>query len=314
MESSAVALPLTEDAYDSKSFYDGLVEHGLIVPVGVPGAFGRGAVFEDVLERFNALVTDISRDDGAQIFTFPPVIDRSLLERVHYLDSFPHLCGAIHSFFGNELQALALAERVNSGQPWGDLLGQTGVTLNPAACYPVYPSFAGTVPAEGRLVTMLNWVYRHEPSMEPTRMQSFRVREFVRVGTPEQVVEWRDMWLQRGLDLLHSLELPANADVASDPFFGRGGRMLAAGQKMQKLKFEVLVPVISLTKPTAVCSFNFHQDHFGSTFDIKTPDGNVANTACLGFGLERIVMALFKTHGFDPKAWPASVRTRLWAQ
>lgn len=312
MGTNNVAEALTEDAYDAKTFYDGLVAHGLIVPVGVPGAFGRGAVFEDVLERFNALVSDVSRNDGAQMFTFPPVIDRSLLERVHYLDSFPHLCGAVHSFFGNELQALALAERVNSGGAWGELLGQTAVTLNPAACYPVYPSFTGTVPAEGRLVTMLNWVYRHEPSMEPTRMQSFRVREFVRVGTPEQVVEWRDMWLQRGLDLLHSLELPANADVASDPFFGRGGRMLAAGQKQQKLKFEVLVPVISLSKPTAVCSFNFHQDHFGSTFDIKTEDGNVANTACLGFGLERIVMALFKTHGFDPKAWPATVRQRLW--
>jgi seryl-tRNA synthetase len=298
--------------YDPKIFYDGLVAHGLIVPVGVPGAFGRGAVFEDVLERFNALVSEVSRDDGAQVFTFPPVIDKSLLERVHYLDSFPHLCGAIHSFFGNELQALALAERAKEGGPWGEMLGQTGVVLNPAACYPVYPSFAGVIPAEGRLVTMLNWVYRHEPSMEPTRMQSFRVREFVRVGTPDQVVEWRDMWLQRGLDLLHSLQLPAKSDVASDPFFGRGGRILAAGQKQQKLKFEVLVPVISASNPTAVCSFNFHQDHFGSTFGIKTPDGEVANTACLGFGLERIVMALFKTHGFEPRDWPAAVRERLW--
>ena len=33
-------------------------------------------------------------------------------------------------------------------------------------------------------------------------MQSFRVREFVRVGTADEVVEWRDMWLQRGLKLL----------------------------------------------------------------------------------------------------------------
>ena len=130
-------------------------------------------------------------------------------------------------------------------------------------------------------------------------MQSFRVREFVRVGTPDEVVEWRDMWLQRGVDLLTSLGLPAKSDVASDPFFGRGGKILAAGQKEQKLKFEVLVPVISAEDPTAVCSFNFHQEHFGSTFDIRTQDGNVANTACLGFGLERIVMALFKTHGFD---------------
>jgi len=185
--------------------------------------------------------------------------------------------------------------------------------LNPAACYPVYPSFTGTVAKGGRLVTMMNWVFRHEPSPEPTRMQSFRVREFVRVGTPDEVVEWRDMWLQRGLDLLHSLELPATSDVAADPFFGRGGRKLAVNQKEQKLKFEVLVPVISVENPTALCSFNFHQEHFGSTFDIRTEDGNIANTACLGFGLERIVMALFKTHGFDPDRWPGTVRARLWS-
>ncbi len=298
--------------YDRDKFYEGLVRHGLIVPVGVQGAFGRGAVFEEVLERFNGLVTQISRDDRAEIFTFPPVISRDVLQKVHYLDNFPHLCGAIYSFFGKELQARQLAERVNEGKPWGDMLGMTDVVLNPAACYPVYPSFTGTVPAEGRLVTMLNWVYRHEPSPEPTRMQSFRVREFVRVGTPDQVVEWRDMWLQRGLTLLQSLGLPAKSDVAADPLFGRGGKMLSVSQKEQRLKFEVLVPVISAEDPTAVCSFNYHQEHFGSTFAIRTPDGNTANTACLGFGLERIVMALFKTHGFDPGKWPKEVRARLW--
>ena len=298
--------------YDVSKFYAGLVEHGLIVPVGVAGAFGRGAVFEDVLDRFNGLVTNLSRNDGAEVFAFPPVISRKILEKVHYLDSFPHLCGAVYSFFGKDAQAAKLSEKVNSGEPWGDMLGITDVVMNPAACYPVYPSFTGTVPKAGRLVTMLNWVYRHEPSPEPTRMQSFRVREFVRVGTPDQVVEWRDMWLQRGLDLLTSLDLPARSDVASDPFFGRGGRMLAASQKEARLKFEVVIPVISEENPTACCSFNFHQTHFGSTFDIRTEDGNVANTACLGFGLERIVMALFKTHGFNPERWPDAVRRRLW--
>jgi seryl-tRNA synthetase len=298
--------------YDVSKFYAGLVEHGLIVPVGVAGAFGRGAVFEDVLDRFNGLVTQLSRNDGAEVFAFPPVISRKILEKVHYLDSFPHLCGAVYSFFGKDAQAAKLSEKVNSGEPWGDMLGITDVVMNPAACYPVYPSFTGTVPKAGRLVTMLNWVYRHEPSPEPTRMQSFRVREFVRVGTPDQVVEWRDMWLQRGLDLLTSLDLPARSDVAADPFFGRGGRMLAASQKEARLKFEVVIPVISEENPTACCSFNFHQTHFGSTFDIRTEDGNVANTACLGFGLERIVMALFKTHGFDTGRWPDAVRRRLW--
>lgn len=304
---------MTPDSFDPKTLYDGLVAHGLIVPTAQPGTFGRGAVFEDVLERFNGLVSKLSAHDGAEVYTFPPVIDRGILEKVHYMDSFPHLCGSVHSFFGNGLEALRLAERVNSGEPWGDLLGQTGVTLNPAACYPVYPTFTGTVPAEGRLVTMLNWVYRHEPSHEPTRMQSFRVREYVRVGTPDQVVSWRDMWLERGVKLLTSLGLPAKPDVASDPFFGRGGKMLAESQKQAKLKFEVLVPVISEENPTAVCSFNFHQTHFGDTFEIKTPDGNAANTACLGFGLERVTMALFKHHGFKPETWPAEVRQQLWS-
>ena len=298
--------------YDSQKFYDGLVRHGLIVPVGVPGAFGRGAVFEDVLERFNTLVSQLARDDGAEVFTFPPVISRDVLEKVKYLDSFPHLCGAVYSFFGKEAQAKTLAARVNEGKPWGDLLGMTDVVMNPAACYPVYPSFSGTLPEGGRLVTMLNWVYRHEPSPEPTRMQSFRVREFVRAGTPQQVLAWRDLWLQRGLALLTSLGLPARPEVAADPFFGRGGKLLAVNQKEQQLKFEVLVPVVSAEKPTAVCSFNFHQEHFGATFGIRTADGRTANTACLGFGLERIVMALFKTHGFEPGEWPAEVRRRLW--
>ena len=298
--------------YDPTRFYEDLVQHGLIIPVGVQGIFGRSAAFEDVLERFNGLVSKLSKDDGAEFYTFPPVINRQVLEKVNYLDSFPHLCGAVYSFFGKEAQAKELSRSIHAGEPWAQQLGLTDVVLNPAACYPVYPTMTGTVPQGGRLVTMLNWVFRHEPSLEPTRMQSFRVREFVRIGTPDQVVEWRDMWLQRGLTLLQSLGLAATSEVASDPFFGRSGKMLAVNQKEQRLKFEVVVPVISADNPTAVCSFNFHQEHFGHTFDIRTSDQKTANSACLGFGLERIVMALFKAHGFDTAGWPREVRAQLW--
>lgn len=300
------------EAYDAQSFHDALVAHGLIVPVGVPGAFGRGGVFEDVLTRFDALVGRVGADEPAESMTFPPVISRRVLEKVHYLDSFPHLCGAVHSFFGDALQALALAERASSGGAWGELLGPTEVVMNPAACYPLYPSLAGELPAAGRLVTMMNWVFRHEPSPEPTRMQSFRVREYVRAGTPGQVLQWRDQWLQRGVELLRSLGLQAQPDIASDPFFGRKGKMLATSQREQKLKFEVLVPVISAEAPTALCSFNYHQDRFGADFGIRSADGQVAHTACLGFGLERVAMALFRAHGFEPARWPAEVRQRLW--
>ncbi|MDD5631253.1 MAG: amino acid--[acyl-carrier-protein] ligase [Methylococcales bacterium] len=301
------------DLYNSQTFYDGLVYHGLIVPTAVPGTFGRGEIFEEVVSRFNDLVNRLAADDGAEVYFFPPVIDRKIMEKVHYLETFPHLCGSVHSYFGTSAaSAQELASRAHEGGEWGQLLKQTEVVLSPAACYPVYPTLKGTLPSEGRLVTVLNWVFRHEPSQEPTRLQSFRMREFIRVGTAEQVVPWRDMWLQRGLTLLHDLQLPASSDVASDPFFGRGGKMRALSQKDQKLKFEILVPVISATEPTAVCSFNYHQDHFASAFDIFASDGSVAHSACMGFGMERIAMALFKTHGFDIAQWPYKVRQLLW--
>ncbi|MBC3885701.1 amino acid--[acyl-carrier-protein] ligase [Undibacterium griseum] len=290
---------------------DDLVAAGHIIPVGVPGIFGRGPVFEDVLRRFDDYVSRVAAPDQATRMSFPPCLDRKVLERSEYLDSFPHLAGTIFSFNGTEAQHKELIENVHEGRPWTHLQTMTAVCLTPAACYPVYPSFTGTLPEGGRLVDMQNWVFRHEPSAEPTRMQSFRVREFVRVGTPDMVVAWRDLWLQRGLEILQSLELPAHTEVASDPFFGRGGRMLAANQREQQLKFEVVVPVISADKPTAVCSFNYHQDHFGKLFDIRTAVGEVAHTACLGFGLERIVMALFRTHGMQPTGWPQATRTQL---
>jgi seryl-tRNA synthetase len=299
-------------SYSSQELYEGLVSSGLIIPVGVPGIFGRGAVFEDVLARFNDYVTRVASEDGAEKMLFPPTLDRRVFEKSEFLDSFPHLAGTVFSFKGTDRDHADLSAKVRTGEPWGGLQAMTDVVLTPAACYPVYPSFTGTVGKEGRLVDMQNWVFRNEPSNEPTRMQAFRVRELVRVGTPDVVVAWRDMWLERGLRIMSSLGLPATSDVANDPFFGRGGRMLAVNQREAKLKFEVLIPVISEEKPTAVCSFNWHQEHFGKIFDIRTEDGEIANTACLGFGMERVCMALFKHHGFAPRTWPAPVREKLW--
>ena len=301
-------MPATD--YDPIAFHDGLVRAGLIVPASVPGVFGRSAVFEDVVARFDAAV---ARLEPADHLVFPPVIDRRILEQVGYMDSFPQLAGTVHGFTGKELDARKLSERIHAGGAWGDAMTITDVALNPAACYPLYPTLPGTVPAHGRVVTMQNWVYRREPSPEPTRMQAFRVREFVACGAPEMVIGWRDRWLARGVALLEALGLPARADVAADPFFGRGGKMLAASQKELKLKFEVLVPVISRDEPTACCSFNYHEAKFTDAFGIKLPGDALAHTACLGFGLERCAMALFQTHGFDPGAWPSAVREQLWS-
>ena len=297
-----------------KAFFDGLVSHGLIFPGRVLGTFGRSGVFEDVLDRVNLLITAMSAEPDAEPVMFPPVIDRQIIEKTDYLESFPHLSGAVFSFFGKELASKQLAAKARAGESWAEGLGMTDVCLAPAACYPVYPMMAraGALPERGRTLSLTGWAFRHEPSEEPTRMQAFRVREYIRAGSPDACVEWRDKQLERGVEIIRALGLPATTDIAADPFFGRSGKLMADGQKAQKLKFEVLVPVISDTEPTAICSFNYHQDKFGSAFGIQRADGEVAHTACLGYGMERVVMALFRHHGFETSKWPSAVRARLW--
>jgi len=190
----------------------------------------------------------------------------------------------------------------------------TDVVVLPAACYPVYPEIArrGPLPGDGALVdTGSSWVFRNEPSDDPARMQSFHMYEFVRIASPARVLEFRDAWRGRAERLLRSLGLEITTEIASDPFFGRVGRMLAANQREQALKWELLAQ-IGGPEPTAIASFNYHQDHFTLVYGLALPDGGVAHTGCAAFGIERVTLALFRAHGLDPAGWPSNVRSELW--
>jgi seryl-tRNA synthetase len=142
-------------------------------------------------------------------------------------------------------------------------------------------------------------------------MQIFRMHEFVRLGTPEEALEHRQFWLGKGAEIFASVGLQVRKVLANDPFFGRGGKVQKAMQREQDLKYEFVIPICSTEKPTAIGSCNYHLDHFGEAFDIRTRDGAVAHSACVGFGLERVALALFKTHGLDAARWPREVRDVL---
>jgi seryl-tRNA synthetase len=300
---------------DQAAYLDDLVAAGLLIPSGVSGVYGRGAVFEDVRLAFERLFALVAAGDGAERMRFPPVLPRRHLESVGYLKSFPHLVGSIFSFEGDEAQASEQEAHADRHEDWSEFQRMTDLVLTPAACYPVYPAVAerGRLAAGGITVDAGGgYVFRHEPSDDPMRLQMFHQREMVRLGEAEVVAEWRDTWCNRGMELLRSLDLDAELQLAADPFFGRGGRMLAASQREQALKFEITV-LVAGPEPTAVASFNYHQEHFAAVFGLETSSGDVAHTACLGFGEERIALALFRAHGLDPDDWPVEVRERLWA-
>jgi seryl-tRNA synthetase len=74
----------------------------------------------------------------------------------------------------------------------------------------------------------------------------------------------------------------------------------------------VVATVTPAADPAAITFATYHQDHFGRTFGLRTSDGAVAHSTCVGFGVERIALALLWAYGLDPSGWPEKTRILLW--
>jgi seryl-tRNA synthetase len=292
-------------------FRDELLAEGLLLATGHEGLFLRSEGFERIVRGIDAIVTRAGADLEARAYHFPLVMAGHLLEQTDYVRSFPDLLGTVNSFMGDERGHARLLDTVESGEDWSPMLGPTGLALCSAACHPLYPTQAGALPEGGRVVEVFGQCFRHEPSVDPARMQVFRQHEFVQLGDESMARAHRDRWVERGLALHAQLGLEVEAVVANDPFFGRTGNLLAANQREQALKIEIVTAICSAERPTAITSANCHLDHFGHAFGITTVTGDTAHTACVGFGVERITLALLRSHGLHSDQWPDSVRKAL---
>ncbi|WP_220093621.1 amino acid--[acyl-carrier-protein] ligase [Flexivirga caeni] len=303
---------MTDDRVAAQEeFRNELVDARILVRTSVDGLYQRSATFESIVRGIERLVGIAGNGGYEPLLFFPPVLPREEFIRSDYLRSFPDLTGSIDTFVGNDRDHVNLLRALENGEDWTRFLAPAEVMLCSAACHPLYASLTGTLPEGGRRVELQGFCFRHEPSVDPARMQMFRQHEFVAVGTPGECIAHRDKWLDTALSLLRGLGLPVRKVVANDPFFGRAGRILAANQRDTALKFEIVCPITSTESPTAIASGNYHLDHFGGPFNILASDGHIAHSACIGFGLERITLALLKTHGIDPRAWPDDVRSQL---
>ncbi|MFY9892714.1 MAG: amino acid--[acyl-carrier-protein] ligase [Xanthobacteraceae bacterium] len=288
------------------------IAEALLLPSGIDGIYARTAVYENVVDSLTAFISR-QREPGTEVLRFPPVMSRRQLEKSGYLKSFPHFLGCVCCLSGAEADVRGAVETFDAGGDWTPNLSAADLVLTPAACYPVYPLVAsrGEVPAEGLKFDVASDCFRREPSRDLDRLQSFRMREYVCVGTPEQIDDFRRRWMARAEDLAGQLGLPYRLDTASDAFFGRGGKLMAMSQIEQALKFELLIPLRSAADPTACMSFNYHRDHFGTTWNLRNTAGQVMHTGCVAFGMDRLALALFATHGLDLQDWPAATRKAL---
>lgn len=253
---------------------------------------------------------------------FPALIDADTLKKCGYFDSHPNAV----TFVGNviedfdAIEKFRLANSCSEGAllPERDHVHIDGMCLNPAACFPCYPSLGGRVLTSGECYTWMGRVFRYESRNINglDRLYEFNVRELVFVGDEAFVRDCRQKALPIVEELAAFVDLDCRIQTATDPFFATVSAAKKFWQAAQEVKNEIKIPVLDgqgNQKLLACGSINLHGNFFGQRFDIKGGDGQPAQTGCVGLGIERWVLAAFTQHGFDERRWPDAVRREIFS-
>jgi seryl-tRNA synthetase len=258
------------------------------------------ALFRFFESRFLAL----ARTYGAEEQHYPVLVPKEVLTEVGYFGHFPqhitfcsHLPGNLPLLeaFAAEAKDDPNAVRIR------ERLEEPAHVLTPAVCLPCYRRQRGVVLGEGevRTLTMQNHVFRYEGTrFRPLqRGWDFTVRDIVFFGSGEDLTRLRAEVMEHAIALCRELDLEATIELANDPFFLDTSRDKAVYQRMGEVKYELLFPLPN-GQSLAASSFNLHRDFYTSIYGTRRAGGELAESACMGFGIERWVYAWLCQRGF----------------
>jgi seryl-tRNA synthetase len=250
---------------------------------------------------------------GAVEEDYPALIDPDVLARSGYFSSFPHsVCLVSH--LAEDFDAIEAFRAANTDSqtlvvPDASAMTSSDAALRPAVCLPIYRALEKTsLPERGLTITTTGKAFRYESRNLDgiQRLWDFSMREIVFLGSAAEVEQHRRSAVELVVSLLGEWDVAARIVSATDPFFATVRGTKALFQRARALKHEIVVDVGSGL--LAAGSINAAGTLFGEAFAIRTDNGEIATTACVGFGLERLVLALFSQHGFEPSRWPSRLR------
>jgi len=158
---------------------------------------------------------------------YPAFINADTLARCGYFESHPNAV----TFIGHIEDDFDLIEqfRVANSDPENHVLPPkehihiADKCLNPAACFPCYPTLEGkTIEEKGPVFTWTGRVFRYESRNISglDRLWEFNVRELVFVGSEEFVKDSRQKAFSVVIDLASEFDVGCVVETASDPFCG----------------------------------------------------------------------------------------------
>lgn len=183
--------------------------------------------------------------------------------------------------------------------------------LSHAACLPVYPAFAGAALSSLLVTTARVACVRKESCVSWPVLTEYNVRELVLIGAGDEVAETAGRLFDLLLAFFQDLKAPVHAVAATDSFLGENAQAALAFQQLMGTKTEICIPDESGAGRLALASLNFHGTAFTRPWKIACASGGLAESACIGVGLERAACAFLHSHGLQAAAWPQFARAAL---
>lgn len=291
-----------------------LLERRWVTPVGEGHVILRGPAAE-VAGLIDAKIDRMFADTfRAERELYPATILCTSLDRIHHFASFPehldfvsHLRGdlGVLDQFSSECKENGWSAQLHDGR-----MSEHDFAIAPSCCYHCYEGMEGwELEAPGRCTTMTLACHRYEGANHRTmsRLRAFTQRDVVWVGQPRFVIDSRakaeDLIIQWAKDW----ELSGTLETANDMFFTDDYAIKASFQRQQQAKRELRLAIPFEKQSISVFSSNFHAMTFGKAFNISL-GGRPATSACVGWGFERWVYAVFSQFGFDFLQWPSAAK------
>lgn len=297
----------------------GLLERRWVTPVGEGHVILRGPAAQ-LMSLINAKVESLFvKAFGAELEVYPATIRSATLHRCNHFTSFPEHMDFV-SHLRQDLDVLKRFSDACREDGWSPALHEGQMAANdfaisPSCCYHCYEGMEGwELEPPGRCTTMTLACHRHEGAnhRSMSRLRAFTMREVVWVGHPRYVIESRAKAEELIVQWAKEWELDCTLETANDMFFTDDYAVKASFQRQQQAKRELQLRIPSEGSSISVFSSNFHATTFGRAFDISV-GGRQATSACVGWGYERWVYALFSQFGLDVEKWPAALKEEFLA-
>lgn len=299
----------------SRNYFDNIYNSVEDIHYFGHGNIALSGVANFLFEFFDGKFEKIALDFGAKPKIYPVLLPVEAYKKTGYLKHSPQYA----IFCCNTFEDIGKLEDLQYNIQDDNMqlsLKQPTFALSPSACFHTYLEHENTVLNSNSVYTFCQSVFRNEGRFnfsEIGRLMDYHVREIVMIGSSDFVSTVRQEFLNKLVAIMTDWGLCFSVNIAADPFVMPKIQKYKKIQKIEKSKYEIKLNCNSNHK-ISVASFNLHGSAFTEPFNIKVKNNDDTVTGCIGFGIERWVLAFICQYGVAPSKWPEEIKNEYYKE